>query len=398
MKNMAKAHWRMSELKYGAGDMDLSSSASLARYHAFQSLEHTRQAVKRGLGLKPVEWIREMEEFGANVVTMQLISWLRQLPDRPQRITQLTQAARLMLPAAQAEALLEAATCQFFLAITVTDHTARAMSALNYAEQLVGEAESARINATEGAAAIGEDLIERTGSMRDSIVHHQTIHQSALWREQGDVLLEKALADLDGGMVELVWDAIDMFKQSIIMARERDLESEAISSSRIGELYDKCLKARANARVYYKHAVQVALSLSPRDFSSADWFVNAQAALLRYQREVLQEEESERKAEQRKYDTELKPVFDQIRAADQSAEQLVRFVYQRHPPKNAEHRLDEAQLATQAQLKKVLQRAMTHYHPDKQPVGQDREARIWFFTAEEISKRLTAHYNAIKGF
>jgi hypothetical protein len=58
------------------------------------------------------------------------------------------------------------------------------------------------------------------------------------------VLLEQAFADLDGGMIELVWDAIDMFKQSIFMTRERDLESEAINSARIGELFNKCLKYR----------------------------------------------------------------------------------------------------------------------------------------------------------
>ena len=63
--------------------------------------------------------------------------------------------------------------------------------------------------------------------------------------------------------IEMVWEIIDWYKDSILKVRDMDLKQEAISLSRIGKVYDKVLKIKFRARDYLKKSMELAHSIVP---------------------------------------------------------------------------------------------------------------------------------------
>ena len=74
---------------------------------------------------------------------------------------------------------------------------------------------------------------------------------------------------------------------------------------------------------------------------------------------------------------------------------LFRWVYKTYPPKRKTHKLvHEKNLEKQpyAEMKKIFQKAVTHYHPDRQKAHGEK----WVVLCEEITKVLTAKYEKFK--
>mmetsp|Transcript_1478 Transcript_1478/g.3811 ORF Transcript_1478/g.3811 Transcript_1478/m.3811 type:complete len:465 (+) Transcript_1478:391-1785(+) len=73
-----------------------------------------------------------------------------------------------------------------------------------------------------------------------------------------------------------------------------------------------------------------------------------------------------------------------IKQVTHSTERLLDMVYSEYPPQNGKQRY------TAGTLKKAVQRAMAHYHPDKQDAATNGDD--WVAICDEISKELTRHY------
>eukprot|EP00730_Choanoeca_flexa_P004878 TRINITY_DN11829_c0_g1_i1.p1 TRINITY_DN11829_c0_g1~~TRINITY_DN11829_c0_g1_i1.p1 ORF type:complete len:125 (+),score=16.16 TRINITY_DN11829_c0_g1_i1:393-767(+) len=86
----------------------------------------------------------------------------------------------------------------------------------------------------------------------------------------------------------------------------------------------------------------------------------------------------------------LKAELDELDAIKTPAWQLLDYVYEKHPPKRAEHKRPSEDKSMKWQLRK----AMTHYHMDKQ--NEVHYGTKWKVLAEEIYKRLAVHYEACK--
>ena len=54
----------------------------------------------------------------------------------------------------------------------------------------------------------------------------------------------------------------------LLLARETDMEVEAIALSRLGSVYDKILKDKIHAKTYFRRSIQLAMSLHPRTFDN----------------------------------------------------------------------------------------------------------------------------------
>ena len=67
---------------------------------------------------------------------------------------------------------------------------------------------------------------------------------------------------------EMVWKVVDCYMEAIILAREIDMEVEAIALSRLGSVYDKILKDKFRAKIYFRRSIQLAMSLHPRTFDN----------------------------------------------------------------------------------------------------------------------------------
>jgi hypothetical protein len=71
----------------------------------------------------------------------------------------------------------------------------------------------------------------------------------------------------------------------------------------------------------------------------------------------------------------------------------LRFIYKEHPPKNPMDVLVETDFSDRAKLKKIVVKAIHHYHPDRQAAYQDDR---WTMICDEITKLLNNHYQITK--
>jgi signal recognition particle GTPase len=157
-------------------------------------------------------------------------------------------------------------------------------------------------------------------------------------------------------------------------------------------MYDSIFKSRDKAHTYCKHAFTLAQSLFPRDLSGSNWYKECVAILQRIQQSIAEEEEKKKKEERQPYLDELKDVLIAIKnAKNHSSKKLLEHIYQNHPPKNPEHKLEEI---TTDNMKKILLKAVSHYHPDRQAnYANDRK---WVILCEEITKYLNSCYELFK--
>lgn len=87
------------------------------------------------------------------------------------------------------------------------------------------------------------------------------------------------------------------------------------------------------------------------------------------------------------------------KADEKDSQEFLRYVYRVFPPKNKEHKLEgglkkKGFHVEHDKLKKILQKAVVHYHPDK--VDTEKHGKVWKVLSEEITKRLTRRYERMK--
>lgn len=89
-----------------------------------------------------------------------------------------------------------------------------------------------------------------------------------------DDILHSLLMDEENLSMDMVWKVVDLYKEAIILTREKDVEMEAIALSRLGNVNDKILKDKLKAKAYFRRSIQLALSLHPRIFDAEGRFLS----------------------------------------------------------------------------------------------------------------------------
>ena len=247
-----------------------------------------------------------------------------------------------------------------------------------------------------------KDLLLEAEILEQDVLYHTCSASSMQARLQGDHLLTKAIEDEEELDMTLIFEVIDWYKQAVLQAREIEIEQEAIAESRLGVVYDKVLKLKNRAKDYFSHCLQLVESMKPRIFTSCDWYKECISAIQRYQEEVRQRDDEEKRKIRAKYLDELKDELEDIKKNNTSAIALIKHVYSNYPPKSAnwEKPSDEEmkkwetlQLGTK-EYKKLLVKALAIFHPDK--VNDDEHGIKWKVLSEEITKMITNYYENTK--
>nr|XP_034304055.1 uncharacterized protein LOC105344738 [Crassostrea gigas] len=237
------------------------------------------------------------------------------------------------------------------------------------------------------------DVLQELVVLETDVNMHMCIAESSKARQTGDDLLEKASRYYETINMNMVWEIIDWYKQAILLARELDIEQEAIAMQRIGRVYAKVLKFKPQAKEYYKRAVQMAVSMAPRTFTTCDWYQECTEMLKKYQEETITHEQEEQYKAKEKIKEEMKDELDQIKKSHerQNNIEFLKCVYNRYPPKNETFKLMED---AEENIKRALQKAVIHYHPDKSE--PEKNGMKWKIMSEEITKYLTSRYEVLK--
>lgn len=247
-----------------------------------------------------------------------------------------------------------------------------------------------------------DDLLREGETLEQDVFYHTCSASSMQARLQGDHLLTVALQDEEELDMTLVFEVIDWYKQAVLLAREVEIEQEAIAESRLGVVYDKVLKLTHRAKDYFKHTLELAESMKPRVFTSHDWYKECVTTLQRYQEEVRQRDEEEKRKVRAKFLEELKEELEDIKKHNTSAIALIKHVYTSYPPKSTSWekpsdddmtKWDSLEKGTK-EYKKLLVKALAVFHPDK--VDDKEHGMKWKVLSEEITKMITNYYENTK--
>ena len=140
--------------------------------------------------------------------------------------------------------------------------------------------------------------------------------------------------------MELVWDAVDCYVQSIVLCRGKCLESEAIAHSQLGRLYESIVM-NVKSREHYKFTVDLVIAMAPKNFNSRSWYNQALAGLNKFQQEQRWKETKEKERLRGPILAELKDDLDELKKASaKSSQALLDIIYSKHPPKRGDKSAD----------------------------------------------------------
>lgn len=262
----------------------------------------------------------------------------------------------------------------------------------------------------EEAKQCSPDDIEQTeiASLEDDIVFEMCMAEATKAVETGESLLRALVIEEESLNIDMIWDIIDWFQQAIILAREKDIEVEAIASSNLGYIYDKILKIKDKAKNLFRNAFKLAHALEPKNVTTEPWYKQAAEAIRRYQEEVKLEEEKKWESERQKYMKELKPELDKLNELNtkfphleddaakmqKNSKEFLENIYKQFKPKNPKFKMAKIdKKGDKNTVRKAFQIAVTHYHPDRQ---KEEDGLKWKVLAEEVCKELTRRYELMK--
>lgn len=102
--------------------------------------------------------------------------------------------------------------------------------------------------------------------------------------------MTKALFNEEQIDMDAIYDALDAYHLAINLAKEKDMELEAICCSHIGKIFYKAFKKTDKARQYLYDCVRLGMSLLPKDVSNESWFKKAKMWLDEIRQAQLLEE------------------------------------------------------------------------------------------------------------
>eukprot|EP01094_Clydonella_sp_ATCC50884_P004658 TRINITY_DN1368_c2_g1_i1.p1 TRINITY_DN1368_c2_g1~~TRINITY_DN1368_c2_g1_i1.p1 ORF type:complete len:465 (+),score=199.28 TRINITY_DN1368_c2_g1_i1:45-1397(+) len=247
-----------------------------------------------------------------------------------------------------------------------------------------------------GLSLLWTDALGMTvGELETSLQHHLVMCEARMQLNIAAELFGSSMFEEEYNH-DMMWEIADRYKHAIVCARERDLETEAESSARLGVLLHKCFKL-PNAMDYLHRSIAMVHAMMPCKHVTQEWYKNANKLLKELQEKVTRHHD-EKEAEKRKpYVEKLSAEIAALRvAADEGSVTLLKHCYAKHAPRGY---TEEFSVPTNANLKSLLQKAIIHYHPDKVHVGSfdtEDEGLTCKVLYEEIVKVLTNKYQSYK--
>ena len=245
------------------------------------------------------------------------------------------------------------------------------------------------------------DLQDFVCEMKDNVFKNRCLSESVKMRLLADELINTVNSNshVEGFDVDKVWQAIDYYRESIVLIRGLDLELEAKCLTKLGFVYHKVLLDQRRAKEVLMRALQLAQTLEPRNFNEEQWFRDASMIISKYQREQKLREQREWSATREKYLQNLKPDLELLKKKFEtlSIQKVLKWLYTEHPPKHLARfsvNIQEISSAPGENVRKLLAKAIVYYHPDKIDIDKfGMKYKVW---SEEITKRLSAKYEMFK--
>lgn len=392
-KNIGKAAWKI------AGVLSAKEeSPKTIIFYLHEAIKGLCTAYNHSEDCKDPEWRGEVFETLC-VCLQEVMDAAEALGDNDQRIAQLEKLSSLTTVVEAAPDLqITLATLYFHDGTTKLQNGDYKKCLIRMKDCYRPIEEVKRLSRYAGVTRATPELLSQAHVLEQDVFYHTCSASSIQARAQGDELLQLALKGQEELDMTLIFEVIDWYKQAVVLAREVDIEQEAIADSCLGVVYDKVLKITFRAKAYFTHSFELAESLKPRIFTSHQWYKDCTAALKRFQDEARARDEQEKQKARTRFMEELSDELDDLKAHKSDAVTFIKYIYANYPPKlpswkkPSDDEMEEWEsLDTGSKdYKKILTKALFYYHPDK--VDEKRHGMKWKVLCEEITKMLTYHY------
>lgn len=396
-KNIGKAAWKIAEVLIKQED-----KPQTIIFYLHEAIKGLCTAYNHSEACKDAEWRGEVFET-LNVCLQEVMNSSESLGDADQRIAQLEKLCSLnTVIEAAPDIQLNLASLYFHDGTTKLQNGDYKKCLIRMKDCYRPIEEVKRLGRYAGVTRATREMLTEVQVLEQDVFYHMCSASSIQARVQGDQLLQVALQEQEELDMNLIFEVIDWYKQAVVLAREVDIEQEAIAESRLGVVYDNVLKLSFRAKAYFTHSLQLAESLKPRMFTSQVWYNECTGALKRYQDETRARDEQEKRKARAKFLEELKEDLQNIRAHKAEAIPLIKYLYLNYPPKiptwkkptDEKMKKWESLQTDSKDYKKLLIEALRVYHPDK--VDENQYGKKWKVLCEEITKMVTVHYERIK--
>lgn len=389
-KNLAMVSWKTAKV-----DEQCMERMSLMVHQYKEAFKHFSFGFHHSETVKPESWRDGLLASAKGCWEELRCGRVSELSMENRAMTYHDLVQHIQIPELQAECYIELANCHFHFGITAIQNKdfKRGLYEMRDCYMPINEAkrcQGEKINIQAEIRILEEDVFM-----------HQCMAEAMQAISIGDDLYEKLIKEEESLNMDMAYEVIDWFKQAVIRTREvTEVEIEAIALSRLGRLYDQVLKIKYKAKEYLMRSMQLAHSMHPRTFNSEGWFKDCAEILERYQKETVAAEEEKWNKEREEIVKGLEKEMKGIEKADEKdSQEFLRYVYRVFPPKKKEHKLEgglkkKGFHVEHDKLKKILQKAVIHYHPDK--VDMEKHGKVWKVLSEEITKRLTRRYECMK--
>lgn len=398
-KNIGKAAWKIANI---LTNKEPQEKPDVIIFYLHEAIKALCKAYNISEEWKDDEWRGEVFETICACL-QQVIDASEAFVDTDQKIAQLEKLAFITsVDEASIDVHMSLATLYFHDGTTKLQNGdyKKCLSRMTDCYQPIEEVK--RLSKRGDALRINYEMLNEARVLEKDVFFHTCAAKSVQARMMGEELLQTALLEQEALQMTLIFDVIDWFKQAVVLARNVEIEQEAIAESRLGYVYDKVLRITLRAKAYYTHCFELAESLKPRMFTACQWYKDCTATLLRYQEEAKKRDVEEKSKERSGFLEELSQELEEIKDHKDLAVELIKFLYANYPPKNpswkkpSEDEMEdwEELKTTSKAYKKLLIKALAVYHPDK--VDEGVYGKKWKVLCEEITKMLTFHYESTK--
>ncbi|KAG6545057.1 hypothetical protein Mapa_013751 [Marchantia paleacea] len=239
---------------------------------------------------------------------------------------------------------------------------------------------STPIEEAQKRAKYDSEAMGRIETLKTSINACRATCESIQSREAGKRFRQESMKARDeASRQDLAIFALDKFKEAVVHARGFDAECEAEALACIGDLYTEVLRKEQQAQPYYTMVVKLAQNSDT--MQSAKWYQRAKTSMnLWFKRRHEGPKTSYSVLPEIKGDVEkLENEFKRLNTDD-----FLRFLYKAHPPRGNNGSFSLSELDGGSQSRIAVRKALRHYHPDHNAVGDDR----WTALCGEITKLL----------
>jgi hypothetical protein len=150
----------------------------------------------------------------------------------------------------------------------------------------------------------------------------------------GEDMVKHAVEDEESVNYDLVWDALDKFKEAELLSKGEDVELLCMALFHQGRVYDKVLLNKLTAKLYLKEALDLSQTLVTGPYRGK-WYIDLTSLIENIRSQELLKEEQSWQNQRIEHLKKVQTDIDEIEQRKNSKlTELCDYLFEKHPPRH----------------------------------------------------------------